>query len=351
MSTPASPTSQYSGRERAHSRIQDYLSTEGYYTCISKEPLPLKWSIEEDSPAGIFFEKGNVVRMRSFVYKDPYLWAEVLSGGFVCAGIGDTRSDAADTLLEEYFEPYRLPGMDDRSDAGENRGEALRDETNMADATASREEARRASASSQSKVGANPSRSASVSSSSSAGDEYADAMAERITEIFRIFDKDGDGTITSDELKTVLQALDSRKWTDTKITQLMSIMDDDKDRGVDYEEFVHWICGTCRWRKERKEFFQQLGVQTMELKELRGAAVTHGLARRGSRSSAAGVSSSPPPTAEEPSQRRSSWPPPPRDVQAQKRSSWPQGFHLSDSPKGRRLSMPSDPKRLGLTGT
>ena len=35
--------------------------------------------------------------------------AEVLSGGFVCAGLGDSRREAAGDLLEEYFEPYKLP--------------------------------------------------------------------------------------------------------------------------------------------------------------------------------------------------------------------------------------------------
>lgn len=277
---------------RKKSRITDYLSTSGYYICISKEPLPLRWDLAEDSPAGIYFEAGNVVRMRSFVYKEPHLWAEVLSGGFVCAGVGDTRKDAADVLLEEYFEPYRLNENDapvKRTSVKTSRSEATKEDDGKGNVApeapqsttevASRKD-RKDDPEASKDLSRKPARSPSVSSSDS-GDELADAMAERIVELFRLFDVDSNGTIDAAELGAVMQRCDPRKWTDAKVNELLAVMDMDKDRRISYEEFIHWICGTVRWRKARKDFFKQIGVTGDELNAMKYAVHKRGWKHHG----------------------------------------------------------------------
>jgi len=256
--------------------IQSFLKTSGYYTCISKEPLPLRWNLEEDSPSGTCFEAGNVVRMRSFVYVDPYLWAEVLSGGFVCAGKGDSRREAAGILLEEYFVPFALP--DDEPVAATETGEALEHALRKLERKASRKltvEGAQAGSLADAEAAAGAADSDNSGGSSDEEDIGA-RMAERILELFHSFDMDRDGTIELDDLKRVMQAIDKRKWTDQKVTQLMSQMDTDKDRCISYEEFIDWVCGTCRWRKERRIFFRALRFNTEDVEEMREAVAKRG---------------------------------------------------------------------------
>jgi len=218
--------------------------------------------------------------MRSFVYKEPHLWAEVLSGGFVCAGIGDTRKDAADALLEEYFEPYRLDGevvkIEQPETTSQNKDEGKEGKEKNASITSTEVEN-----SKDAQEGGRRSQAARSPSVSSSDDEMADAMADRMVELFRLFDTDGDGTIDAGELGCVLQRCDPRKWTDAKVNELLAVMDSDKDRRISYEEFVHWICGTVRWRKARKEFFKQIGVSGDELTAMKYAVHKRGIKHHG----------------------------------------------------------------------
>jgi len=249
---------------RHQSTISSFLNMSGYYTCISKVPMPLRWNLEnleEASPAGICFEAGNVVRMRSFKYEAPYLWAEVLSGGFVCAGIGDTKRSAAGMLLEAYFVPFSLEEEDEVTEDSEAVEHALRKLERRATRTMTK-----AMDLSHLQITGEEAEESDLSDSSESEDE--DLMSERILELFKRFDVNGDGTIEMDELSAVMKAIDAKKWTDSKLAQLMSIMDTDKSRSISYEEFVDWMCGSCRWRKERRQFFNELGVETAEMTEI-----------------------------------------------------------------------------------
>lgn len=274
-SPDCSPSEGLNGSFRTRSRIKssmsDYLQASGYYVCISKEPLPLRWDREEESPAGICFEYGNIVRMRSFFYKEPHLWAEVLNGGFVCAGVGDTRKEAAGDLLEEYFEPYQLPsGLDDEELVVAKRKlerqatNALRQMTMSFSSSRGSIKSRGSIMSLSSQLeGAEEDASSEFSS-----EDEDDGHADRIIELFKRFDINGDGTIECEEMATVLKAIDPKKWTNDKVRHLMNIMDINKDRQISYEEFVDWVCSSCRWRRERRMFFKELGVDTGELQEM-----------------------------------------------------------------------------------
>ena len=58
-------------------------------------------------------------------------------------------------------------------------------------------------------------------------------------ETFLVFDKDGDGYITKDELRKVMSLL-NEKLTDAELDEMITEADEDGDGRVNYE-------GTCTW--------------------------------------------------------------------------------------------------------
>uniref|UniRef100_A0A7S1WUU7 EF-hand domain-containing protein n=1 Tax=Alexandrium catenella TaxID=2925 RepID=A0A7S1WUU7_ALECA len=64
----------------------------------------------------------------------------------------------------------------------------------------------------------------------------------KIKEAFRKYDKDGDGTITKQELCVVLRSLGSFK--DAEINAVFSVIDANRDGRVQFNEFVDWVSGT-----------------------------------------------------------------------------------------------------------
>ena len=63
-----------------------------------------------------------------------------------------------------------------------------------------------------------------------------DAEAE-IREAFKVFDKDGNGLISANELRHVMTSL-GEKLTDEEVDEMMREADIDGDGFVNYEEFV-----------------------------------------------------------------------------------------------------------------
>lgn len=65
--------------------------------------------------------------------------------------------------------------------------------------------------------------------------------AERIKEIFRAYDTDGDGLISHSELERVLLALDARQeWSKEELNDMFFNADKNGDDMLSYEEFVDW---------------------------------------------------------------------------------------------------------------
>ena len=60
---------------------------------------------------------------------------------------------------------------------------------------------------------------------------------EEINEVFRIFDKDGDGFITADEIKDEM-GNHGDIFTEEQVKQMMQGADTNGDGKIDYEEFV-----------------------------------------------------------------------------------------------------------------
>lgn len=200
-----------------------------------------------------------------------------------------SRREAADQLLEEYFEPYALPKEDGPTETGIELERCLRKlEKRATKALKSPQGAVEDDVEDPLtkvptiKDAADDGGASDSSHSISSSESEDDGMHERILELFHRFDVNRDGLIELEELTNVMQQIDCRKWTHQKVSNLMAIMDVNKDRQVSYEEFVDWICGSCRWRKERRQFFKELGVNTGDLQAMKDAVAERGQTIRGS---------------------------------------------------------------------
>lgn len=70
-------------------------------------------------------------------------------------------------------------------------------------------------------------------------EELTDRHKE-IKDLFTIFDKDNSGTITSDEVKSLLTSL-GRETTTEEIQKLVSECDKDKNGTIELQEFINWM--------------------------------------------------------------------------------------------------------------
>ncbi|KAL2130343.1 hypothetical protein VTI74DRAFT_6569 [Chaetomium olivicolor] len=78
-------------------------------------------------------------------------------------------------------------------------------------------------------------------------DEFLALMSQNVKELdteqelinaFRVFDKDGSGTISSDELRNVLKSL-GENLTDAEVEEMIQLADRDGDGHIDYHEFAN----------------------------------------------------------------------------------------------------------------
>ena len=68
-------------------------------------------------------------------------------------------------------------------------------------------------------------------------ENLTDEQIAEFKEAFQIFDKDGDGSITTKELGTVMRSL-GQNPSDDKIRQMIIDVDEDKSETIDFKEFL-----------------------------------------------------------------------------------------------------------------
>ncbi|KAJ2817659.1 calmodulin-like 3, partial [Coemansia erecta] len=67
-------------------------------------------------------------------------------------------------------------------------------------------------------------------------DSDSNYKIQELNKAFKLFDRDGNGVITADELTAMLRSL-SDYHTDEDITYIMNLADADKDGKIDIQEF------------------------------------------------------------------------------------------------------------------
>jgi len=67
--------------------------------------------------------------------------------------------------------------------------------------------------------------------------KFTEEQIEELREAFKIFDKDGDGTISVDEIKSIMTSR-NEKLSDEEIKKLMSKVDTDGSGLLEFDEFV-----------------------------------------------------------------------------------------------------------------
>ena len=67
--------------------------------------------------------------------------------------------------------------------------------------------------------------------------ELTEEQIEEFKEAFQLFDKDGDGSITTHELGTVMRSL-GQNPTDTELQEMISEVDEDGGGSIDFTEFL-----------------------------------------------------------------------------------------------------------------
>jgi len=68
--------------------------------------------------------------------------------------------------------------------------------------------------------------------------QITDAEREEFNDAFKLFDKDGDGTITVDEIFTVFQDLGFKKYTKNDVAKMVKAVDKDGNGEIDLDEFI-----------------------------------------------------------------------------------------------------------------
>lgn len=78
------------------------------------------------------------------------------------------------------------------------------------------------------------------STTHSAGPDDDDDITQDLIAAFRVFDRDGNGYITRDELQTAMEMI-QENVTENQVNEMLALADLDKDGKINYEEFARLL--------------------------------------------------------------------------------------------------------------
>ncbi|KAL4226321.1 Calmodulin [Mactra antiquata] len=87
----------------------------------------------------------------------------------------------------------------------------------------------------------------------------SEKFVQEFREIFKLFDKDGDGTITTKELSTVMRSL-GQNPSEEELRQMVKMVDSDNNGEVDFDEFLEMIARKLQRVDLREEILEAFRV-------------------------------------------------------------------------------------------
>merc|ERR1712110_425104 len=112
-------------------------------------------------------------------------------------------------------------------------------------------------------------------------DQLTEEQIQEFKEAFALFDKDGDGTITTKELGTVMRSL-GQNPTEAELQDMINEVDADGNGTIDFPEFLSLMArkikdtGTEEELREAFKVFDRDGNQLISAAELRQVMTTLG---------------------------------------------------------------------------
>ena len=90
-------------------------------------------------------------------------------------------------------------------------------------------------------------------------ENLTDEQIAEFKEAFQIFDKDGDGSITTKELGTVMRSL-GQNPSDDKIRQMIIDVDEDNSETIDFKEFLGLMAKKMKENDSEDELIEAFKV-------------------------------------------------------------------------------------------
>ena len=90
-------------------------------------------------------------------------------------------------------------------------------------------------------------------------DDLTDQQIIEFREAFQAFDKDGNGSISTKELGTVMRSL-GQNLSEAEIKQMIEIVDEDKSGTIDFKEFLNLMARNMKIVNKEEELLDALNT-------------------------------------------------------------------------------------------
>ena len=94
---------------------------------------------------------------------------------------------------------------------------------------------------------------------SSVIDNLTDEQIIEFREAFQAFDKDGNGSMTTKELGTVMRSL-GQNLSEAEIKEMIDIVDEDKNGTIDFQEFLHLMARKMKIIDKEEELLDAFNI-------------------------------------------------------------------------------------------